>query len=95
MLHKSLTYLSGSQWNALEPLFPSPSPHPGRPAVHPRRVLEAVLFHYILMVPYAELPASYPPPTTVATRFSRWKHTGLWNEIRATIYREFANRTGA
>lgn len=85
--------LTKEQWERLQPLLPPQKPHPGRPAVDHRRILNGIVWLLRTGAPWRALPARYGPGRTVASRFSRWQKAGLWDPLFAAV-QQHADATG-
>jgi transposase len=72
--------LTDREWTRLRPLLP-PRPRKGRPPKDHRVVLDALLWLGRTGAPWRDLPASFGPWRTVATRFYRWTRSGLWGRL--------------
>lgn len=72
--------LSDAQWAKLQPLLPKPA-RTGRPANDPRQVLNGILWIHRTGAPWADLPERYGSRGTVSSRFYRWRHQGVWQQI--------------
>jgi transposase len=68
----------------MQPLLPPQKPRIGRPAADQRRILSSILWIHRTGAPWRDLPREYGPWQTVATRFYRWVHAGVWDRIVAT-----------
>ena len=72
--------LTDAEWVVLEPLLP-PSGNAvsrvGRPEKHCRRlIMDAILYLVRGGIAWRQLPAEFPPPTTVHGIFVRWIRCG-------------------
>ncbi len=70
--------LTDEQWDRRAPLWPPQKPRTGRPAKDPRTVVEAIGWLGRSGAPWRDVPAEYGPWQTVASRFYRWEHPGVW-----------------
>jgi transposase len=81
--------LSDAQWAILEPLLPVPgntAGRGGRPEKHPRRlVLDAIFYLVRGGIAWRQMPAGFPPPTTVYDLFRRWARAGAWARIHDAL----------
>jgi transposase len=81
--------ITDRQWEVLEPLLPPPGNtrgRGGRPETHPRRrVLDAIFYLVRGGIPWRQLPAEFPPPTTVYDAFRRWARDGAWIGIHDAL----------
>jgi transposase len=77
--------LTHTQWERLPPLLPPQNPKTGRPAVDQRRILNGMLWMLRSGAPWRDLPARDGPWRTVASRFDRWPHAGLWERLFSAV----------
>lgn len=77
-LHRS--DLSEAQWQKLKPLLPQKS-HTGRPANDHRQIINSILWIQRTGAPWDDLPSRYGSRGTVSSRFYRWCHQGIWQQI--------------
>src|SRR5579884_2443030 len=77
--------LTDKQWERLAPLLPPQKPRTGRPAKDHRLVVEALCWLGRTGAPWRDLPAEYGPWRTVASRFYRWEHQGVWARVLAAL----------
>jgi len=77
--------LTNEQWARLEPLLPPQKPKTGRPNAEHRRMLNGML--WILRTGAAErdLPEHYGPWCSVASRFYRWRESGVWDRALSAL----------
>ena len=61
--------LTDARWAVLEPLLPPQRPTTGRPNKDHRQVLEAIVWLLRTGAPWRDLPDSFGPWRTVASRF--------------------------
>jgi transposase len=80
--------LTDEQWERLAPLLPRQKPRTGRPGEDHRRILNGMLWIHATGAPWRDLPERYGPWQTVATRFYRWVHAGLWQRLLAALQRQ-------
>ncbi|ABH00382.1 transposase (plasmid) [Rhodococcus jostii RHA1] len=91
--HRCAVYSSSSvtdaQWAILEPLLPPPgntTGSGGRPEKHCRRLLlDAILYVVRGGIAWRQLPAEFPPATTVYAIFVRWVRAGVWQRIHDAL----------
>ncbi|MDI9960674.1 MULTISPECIES: IS5 family transposase [unclassified Rhodococcus (in: high G+C Gram-positive bacteria)] len=91
--HRCTAYSSSSltdaQWTMLEPLLPPPgnaAGRGGRPEKHCRRmILDAILYLVRGGIAWRQLPADFPPPTTVYDVFTRWVRARAWRRIQDAL----------
>lgn len=77
--------LTHEQWAWLEPLLPPQKPKTGRPAHDHRPKVNGILWILRPGAPWRDLPERYGPWRTVASRFYRWNHTGVWDRVWAAL----------
>ena len=81
--------MTDAQWELLEPLLPPPgntAGHGGRPEKHPRRrVLDAIFYLVRGGLAWRQLPAEFPPATTVYGLFHRWAAAGAWAHLHDAL----------
>lgn len=77
--------LTDEQWERLRPLLPPQTARHGRPPKDHRRIVNGVLWVLRTGAPWRDLPERYGPWQTVATRFYRWRRTGIWDRILAEL----------
>ena len=80
--------LTDRQWERLAPYLPPQRPATGRPAKDHRTVLEAIVWVLRAGAPWRDLPASYGPWQTVASRFYRWRAQGVFDRMLAGVHEE-------
>ncbi len=86
--------LTDAQWASLQPLLPPQKPWTGRPNHDHRPVLNGILWVLRTGAPWRDLPDRYGKPSTVSTRFYRWRRGGIWDRIFAAVQRQ-ADAAGA
>jgi transposase len=77
--------LTDAQWERLRPLLPPQKPRTGRPAKDHRLVLDGILWIMRTGAPWRDLPPRFGPWQTVATRFYRWRATGIWDALLVAL----------
>ncbi len=81
--------LTDAQYARLEPLLPPRRPAKGskggRPRNDDRPMINGMLWILRTGAPWPDLPARYGPPSSVSTRFYRWKKAGIWDRIFAAV----------
>jgi transposase len=83
--------LSDAQWTRLEPLLPPQRPQTGRPANDHRTVLNGILWALRTGAPWRDLPERYGSWSTVASRYRRWRLTGIWDDVLRALQEEAAH----
>jgi len=72
-------------WRRLEPLLP-PAERLGRPYKYERRlVLEALIYLMHNDCGWQQLPARFPPWSTVSAQLRQWRKQGIWEQIWAGL----------
>ncbi len=100
--HRCAVYPSSSltdaEWALLEPLLPAPGNtqgRGGRPEKHCRRlVLDAIFYLVRGGIAWAQLPAEFPPVSTVYDLFRRWVAAGAWRRIHDALRARCRLRNG-
>ncbi|TQC38995.1 IS5 family transposase [Rhodococcus sp. WS4] len=81
--------VNDAQWALLEPLLPpagNTGGRGGRPEKHCRRlVLDAIFYVVRGGIAWRQLPAEFPPATTVYAIFVRWVRAGVWRRIHDAL----------
>jgi len=81
--------MTDAQWVIIEALLPAPANtagRGGRPEKHPRRlVLDAIFYLVRGGIAWRQLPAGFPPATTVYDRFRAWAKAGVWQAIHDAL----------
>lgn len=89
--------VSDEQWVVLESLLPRPACEvgPGRPEVHPRRmILDAIFYLVAEGVRWRAIPAEFPPWQTVYGFFTRWRDDGTWQRVHDSLRDQTRVRAG-
>jgi putative transposase len=73
------------EWKLIEPLMPAPSRR-GRPReVDLRVITNAILYIGATGCQWRAVPKDFPPCSTVQYYFYKWRGSGLWRRINATL----------
>jgi transposase len=80
--------LNDEQWKRLEPLLPAQTPQTGRPNLDHRQIINGILWVLRTGAPWRDLPERYGKWSTVASRFYRWRKSGVWERVWAQVQRE-------
>jgi transposase len=80
--------LNDEQWKQLEPLLPAQKPRTGRPNLEHRQVINGILWVLRTGAPWRDLPERYGKWATVASRFYRWRQSGVWDRVWAQLQSE-------
>ena len=83
--------LTETVWAQLQPLLPPRQA--GKPRQDDRRIINGILWKLATGAPWRDLPERYGPWQTVYTRFRRWTHAGVWDQIFAAVQR-YADAAG-
>jgi transposase len=90
--------LTDAQWSLPEPLLPPPGNtggRGGRPEKHCRRIVLDAIFYVVRGgIAWRQLPAEFPPPTTVYAIFTRWVRSGTWRRIHDALRDRLRVRDG-
>ncbi len=81
----SAPYLSDEEWDSVSPLLPPQKPPVGRPNVDHRTVVGGILWVQRTGHSWRQLPVSFGKWSTVYSRYRRWQHIGLWQDIEAAL----------
>ena len=77
--------LTNEQWARLEPLLPPQKPKTGRPNAEHRRMLNGRLWILRTGAGWRDLPERYGPWRSVASRFYRWRESGVWERALSAL----------
>jgi transposase len=78
--------VTDAEWARLQPLLPPRKA--GAPRKDDRLVVNGILWKLATGVPWRDLPERYGPWPSVYTRFRRWTHAGVWDQIFAAVQRQ-------
>lgn len=87
-MNKDRTLLTDAQWARLAPLLPGQAHTRGVTAANTRLFIEAVLWRLRCGVSWRDLPERFGAWSTVFARFSRWKKSGVWAKVLASLQDE-------
>ena len=73
------------QWWHLAPHLPPEKPWTGHPNAPHRRIINGILWILRTGAPWRDLPERFGPVGTVSSRFYRWRASGVWRRILATL----------
>jgi transposase len=73
--------LSDEAWARIAPELPAERGRKARPARSNRVMVNAMLWILRTGAPWRDMPACYPPWSSVHTRFSRWSAQGVWQRV--------------
>ena len=71
--------LTDEQWIVIEPVIPVQ--HMGRPRHNDRVILDAILYALEVGCRWCDLPATFPPKSTVHHRFQLWQKLGFFKDL--------------
>jgi transposase len=80
--------LTDRQWERLKQLLPPQKPRTGRPNLDHRQVINGILWIVRTGAPWRDLPERYGKWSTVASRFYRWRKSGIWERILVQLQAE-------
>jgi transposase len=80
--------LTDRQWERLKQLLPPQKPRTGRPNLDHRQVIKGILWILRTGAPWRDLPERYGKWSTVASRFYRWRKSGIWERILVQLQAE-------
>lgn len=77
-------------WERIEPLILEfdPPKGTGRPRIHPRNVLDALIFRMRTGCQWNRIPRVYGDDATIHRTFQRWVEIGLFPKIWAALVEE-------
>src|ERR671918_2143466 len=80
------TDLNDKQWVRLAPLFPQPQTARGRPRTWTYREILNTIFSVVRSgEAWRLMPHDFPPWPTVYGYYWRWRNSGLWDTLNATL----------
>jgi putative transposase len=81
-----------AEWKLIEPLMPAPARR-GRPReVSLRLVVNAILYIAATGCQWRAIPKDFPPCSTVQYYFYKWRGSGLWRAINASLVQRIRER---
>ena len=88
--------LTDTQWLLVEPLIPARtvSPRGGRPILHRRPILDAILHKLATGCPWYDLPFDSPSYATVYRCYHEWQRAGVLIAILGALSRDLQTRGG-
>lgn len=81
LLSSSDFSLSDEQWARIAPVLPPQKPPKGRPPLDHRTILAGIFWMIRTGASWREVPADFGPWQTINTRYQRWRHAGIWQQI--------------
>ncbi len=89
--------LTNEQWELIAPLIPPSNVREdgkGRPARHPREVLDGILWVLRTGAPWKDVPERYPPYQTCHRWMQRWQREGVFERILCALAEDLRDRGG-
>ena len=89
--------LTNEQWSQIEPVISSLAPKKdgrGRPARHPREMLDGILWILRTGAPWKDMHQRYPPYQTCHRRFQQWVQQGVFKRIVHELAEDLYKRGG-
>lgn len=80
-LHVGDLELTDERWTRIAPLLPPQRPQTGRTNHDHRTILAGMLWVVRTGSSWRDLPEQFGPWETVHSRYSRWRHAGIWQHI--------------
>ena len=85
--------LTDAQWELLEPILPRPS-KTGRPPIHRRKIVDAILYVVKSGVQWRLLPSDFPCWKTVYHVFRKWKLDHTWEALNDRLRAQVREQEG-
>lgn len=86
--------VTDAEWELIEPLMPRSSRR-GRPReVVLRLIVNAILYIAATGCQWRAIPKDFPPCSTVQYYFYKWRGSGLWRIINASLVQKMRERQG-
>jgi hypothetical protein len=82
--------LTDGRWARIAPLLPPQRPPTGRPNRDHRTIVAGILWVMRTGSAWRDLPAHFGPWETVHSRYTRWRHAGIWQHILDALDQETA-----
>ncbi len=83
--------LRDDQWDRIKDFLPGRKGSVGRTAKNNRLFVEAILYRYRAGIPWRDLPERFGDFRVVHTRFTRWSHRGIWEQIFEVLAQDADN----
>jgi transposase len=80
--------VTDKQWERLKQLLPPQKPRTGRPNLDHRQIINGILWILRTGAPWRDLPERYGKWSTVASRFYRWRKSGIWERTLVQLQAE-------
>jgi hypothetical protein len=79
------TDLTDEQWRTVEAVLPPRKPRIGRPGGDLRRFVNGILWVQRTGGTWRNMPARYGCWSSVASRYQRWRRSGVWERVEAEL----------
>jgi len=88
--------LTDALWERVQPLLPSPQPHPlgGRPRNDDRRCFEGIVYVLRNGIRWQDMPAEYGSGSTCWRRHTEWTAAGIWESVWQMVVEECDQQGG-
>jgi transposase len=73
--------LTEEEWDRIRPVLPAQKPKTGRPAHNHRVIVNGIFWVLRTGAPWRHMPERYGPWSTIASRYHRWRHNGVWYRV--------------
>jgi putative transposase len=93
MSEKYPSDLTDRQWQVVRQLLP-PRRRRGRPPIHRRLIVDAVLYVVRTGCQWRQLPHDFPNWKTVYTVFWRWRRAGVWKQVHDALREKVRRSAG-
>jgi transposase len=85
--------LADEEWLLIAEIFPQPAAT-GRPPVHPREMLDGILWRLRTGSPWRDLPDEFGPWKTVYNHYDAWNSNGLLDEVKRRLLQRIVDEVG-
>jgi transposase len=85
--------LTDGQWQLLEPMLPKPG-KTGRPPIHRRKIIDAILYIVKGGVQWRLLPSDFPCWKTVYHIFRKWTVDNTWESLNGRLRAQVREQEG-
>jgi hypothetical protein len=86
--------MTDEEWEFLRRFVAPSQPRKGRPAINPRRDLDAIFWMAATRAPWRKLPAGFGKFSSIHKQFRRWSVSGLWDAILDQIDNSWRSEGG-
>lgn len=83
--------LRDDQGERIKDFLPGREGHVGGTAKDNRLFVDAILYRYRAGIPWRDLPERFGDYRVVHTRFIRWNHSGVWEQIFRVLVEDADN----